>query len=76
MASQKAKVPTQVIAPGRPLTEKNDVVAAFLAFLERDMRTHPERMGGLSKRSIARAVRLTKGVKVAEQESVPNRVSF
>src|ERR1700733_6551838 len=72
---QKAKVRAQVIAPGhalisvvaegsQDLREEDPVVGAFLAFLEEDMRTHPQRIDGVSKRAIARAVRLTEGVKV------------
>src|SRR6266849_8906051 len=72
---QKAKVRAQVIAPGHALIsvveegtpdleEEDPVVTAFLAFLEKDMKTQPKRIVGLSKRAIVRATRLTKGVKV------------
>jgi len=84
---QKAKVRAQVIAPGHALIsvveegtpelqEEDPVVTAFLAFLEKDMKAHPKRMAGLSKRSIARATRLTKGVKVTDDERLPDYVSF
>src|SRR5437660_8980494 len=76
---QKAKVRAQVIAPGQALIsvveegeqaaeEGDPVVAAFLAVLEHDMNARPKRIAGLSKRAIARARRLTKGVKVGADE--------
>jgi antitoxin PrlF len=84
---QKAKVRAQVIAPGHALIsvveeatpelqEEDPVVTAFLAFLEKDMRTHPGRIGALPKRLIARATRLTKGVKVTDDDRLPEDVSF
>jgi antitoxin PrlF len=84
---QKAKVRAQIIAPGHALIsvieegpqapqEEDPVVTAFLSFLERDLKTHPQRSGGLSKKSIARAVKLTKGVKVSDSERLPDDVSF
>jgi antitoxin PrlF len=83
---QKAKVRAQVIAPGHALIsvveegpseeEEDPVVATFLAFLEKDMKTHPNRIAGFSKRAIARATRLTKGVKVADEERLPESISF
>ena len=84
---QKAKVRAQVIAAGQALIsvisegpvapdEVDPIMSAFLAFLEKDMKANPERITGLSKRSIARARRLTKGVKVRRDERLPNNVSF
>lgn len=84
---QKAKVRAQVIAPGHALIsvveegpsevdEEDLVVATFLAFLEKDMKTHPNRIAGFSKRAIARATRLTKGVKVTDEERLPESISF
>jgi antitoxin PrlF len=84
---QKAKVRAQVIAPGHALIsvvedetpapqEEDPVVTAFLAFLENDLKTHPQRIAGLSKKTIARATRLTKGVKVSDRERLPDNVSF
>jgi len=84
---QKAKVRAHVIAPGQALIsvveegpseveEEDPVVTTFLAFLEKDMKTHPQRIARLSKRSIARAARLTKGVKVSENERLPETISF
>src|ERR1700687_5139275 len=84
---QKAKVRAQVIAPGHALisvveegaseVEKVDpVLTAFLAFLEKDMKTHPKRMASLSKRLVSRATRLTKGVKIKDGERLPDDISF
>jgi len=83
---QKAKVRAQVIAPGQALIsvveegghaeEADPVVAAFLAVVELDMKARPKRIAGLSKRAIARARRLTKGVKVGADERLPDSVTF
>jgi len=88
---QKAKVRAQVIAPGHALIsvveggpeggpegvpEEDPVVTAFLAFLEKDLRAHPERLVGLSRRSVDRAARLTKGVRVTDDERLPEDVTF
>ena len=84
---QKAKVRAQVIAPGHALIsvvdegaaeldEEDPVVTGFLAFLEKDMRSHPERIAGLSKPVIARATRLTKGVKVKDSDRLPEDIAF
>ena len=84
---QKAKVRAQVISPGHALIsvvvegtpdlqEEDPVVTAFLAFLEKDMKTHPKRIVGLSKRAVARATRLTKGVKVTDHERLPEGITF
>ena len=83
---QKAKVRAQVIAPGHALItvvdesveieEADPVLTAFLGVLERDMRTHPKRIKALSKRSISRATRLTKGVKVTDGQRLPDNISF
>jgi antitoxin PrlF len=84
---QKAKVRAQVIAPGHALIsvieegtssveEEDPVFTAFLSFLEKDMRIHPDRIVGLSKRSLDRASRLTKGVTVNDEERIPEDISF
>jgi antitoxin PrlF len=84
---QKANVRAQVIAPdhvlisvvdeGTPaLQEEDPVLTAFLSLLERDMSTHPKRIAGISKRLIAHATRLTKGVKVTGGEHLPGDISF
>jgi len=84
---QKAKVRAQVIAPGHALIsvvgegfpdvyEEDPVITAFLAFLEADMKTRPERIAGLSNKTIARATRLTKGVRVRDDESLPADITL
>lgn len=79
---QKAKVRADVIGHGKILIsvvdeapanhEDDPVVDAFLSFLERDMAEHPERVGRLSETRIEEAVRLTKDVKVDDQEELPD----
>ncbi len=84
---QKAKVRAQVIAPGHALIsvveeaiperqEEDPVVTAFLALLEKDMKAHPERIAGVPKRAIDRATRLTKGVKVSDEDRLPADITF
>jgi antitoxin PrlF len=84
---QKAKVRAQVISPGHalisvvddeaaPAQDEDPVVMAFLAFIEKDLKTHPGRRSRLSKASLRRAVRLTKGVKVADNETLRENVTL
>jgi antitoxin PrlF len=84
---QKAKVRAQIISPGHalisvmdedaaPVQDEDPIVTAFLAFIEKDLKDHPGRGAGLSKRSLGRAVRLTKGVKVSDNERLPEDVTF
>ncbi len=84
---QKAKVRAQIISPGHALiavvddqtassAEEDPVVTAFLGVLENDLKKHPGRRTGLSKTSLARAVRLTKKVKVRDEERLPPNVTF
>jgi antitoxin PrlF len=84
---QKAKVRAHVISPGHalisvvddeaaPAQDEDPVVTAFLAFIEKDMKTHPGRRSRLSKASLRRAVRLTKNVKVTDDETIPENVTF
>ena len=84
---QKAKVRAQVISHGHalisviddeaaPAQDEDPVVMAFLAFIENDLKAHPGRRSRLSKASLARAVRLTKNVKVADDETIPENVTL
>jgi antitoxin PrlF len=84
---QKAKVRAQVISPGHalisvvddkaaPAREEDPVVTAFLGFLENDLKTKPGRPSRLSRTSLARAVRLTKKVKVSDDEAIPENVTL
>ena len=81
---QKAKVRVDVIGHGTILisvveeaerSEDDDpIVGAFLAFLERDIAKHPDRVGPLSESRIQEAVRLTKDVSVSGDEELPDDV--
>jgi antitoxin PrlF len=84
---QKAKVRAQVISPGHalisvvddglaPAREEDPIVAAFLGFLEKDLKNRPCRRSRLSRASLARAVRLTKNVEVTDDESLPLSVTL
>jgi antitoxin PrlF len=84
---QRAKVRAQVISPGHALIsvvdegtalaeDEDPVVTAFLAFIEKDLKDHPGRRTRLSKTSLARAIRLTKGVKVKDNEKLPKDVTI
>lgn len=75
-----------VIAPGQILisladesavgTDEDPVLGAFLAFLGNDLAHHPERLQPLSVGSIARAVELTEGVTVGDDEVFPDDISI
>jgi antitoxin PrlF len=82
---QKASVRARVIAPGQLLvsvvegdpaaddtTDDDPVVGAYAAFLADDVRRHPERLGPLSASRIERAAELTKGVRVEDDEPIPD----
>ena len=84
---KKAKVRAQIIAPGQALVsvveggvapgdEADPVVTTFLAFLEKDMIANPKRLKKLSKLTIARAARLTRGVRVNDDERIPEDITF
>lgn len=84
---QKAKVRAQVISPGHalitvvddeaaPAEDEDPVVSAFLAFIEKDLKERPGRLSLLSKTSLSRAVRVTKNVRVSDDETLPEDVTF
>ncbi len=84
---QKAKVRAQVISPGHalisvvddtpePVEEEDPVVAAFLGFIAKDLQSRPGRKSWLSRSSLARAVRLTKGIKVSDSDTIPSSVTI
>jgi len=52
------------------------VLDAFLASLESDMQDHPDRLEPLSASSISRAVELTEGIAVSDDEIFPEEVSW
>lgn len=86
---QRAKVRAQVIAPGHALIsvidddsapfqdkpEEDPVVMAFLSFLEQDLKAKPGRPTRLSKSSLRRALRLTRDVKVSDNDKIPPNVT-
>jgi antitoxin PrlF len=86
---QKAKVRAHVLGPGTLLVtldrdeaadddavERDPVVAAYLAFLERDMAAHPERLQPFTHDEIARIEALTAGVSVSDDEAIPDDVTL
>jgi antitoxin PrlF len=85
-AGQKAKVRATVIAPGQAISvvaaqapandEEDPVGLAYLAFMEKDMKAHPDRIQPLSKQLVARVRRLTEGVKVDDSYRLPDNVTF
>jgi len=89
---QKARIRAQVIGPGSLLVtldaderdgaeppdavERDPVVAAYLAFLERDLREHPERVQPFTEDELARLEALTEGVAVSDEETIPDDVTL
>jgi len=67
---------TRVVTHTIDIPEDDPVVSAFLSFLEDDMKKHPERIARLSKRTASRAIRLTKGVRVSDNDRLPGSVTF
>jgi antitoxin PrlF len=53
-------------------SEDNPVMAAFLSFLDRDISQTPDRVKPLSATRIEEARALTKGVKVRDDEPIPD----
>ena len=52
------------------------MVAAFLAFIERDATAHPERIVPSSSSKVADAVELTRNVIVSDDDVIPDDVTF
>jgi antitoxin PrlF len=83
---QKGKVQAHVIGPGTMLvsvaeTEETEsaedpIMAAFLAFLDREIEQSPERIKPLSATRIEEARSLTKDVEVSDDESLPDDVTL
>jgi antitoxin PrlF len=89
---QKARIRAHVIGPGSLLVtldaddplgaeaadafERDPVVAAYLAFLERDLREHPERLQPFTEDELARLEALTKDVVVSDDETIPDDVTL
>lgn len=83
---QKAKVQAHVIGPGTMLVSVADdapvandadpVMAAFLSYLSSDIARAPERVKPLAATRIEEARKLTKGVKVRDDETLPDDVTL
>ncbi len=86
---QKAKLRAHVLGPGTMLVtldpdaapgddavERDPVVAAYLAFLERDMAAHPDRLQPFTQGEIARIEALTAGVGVSDEDTLPDDVGL
>ena len=83
---QKTKVYAHVIGPGTMLvsvagevaaeTEADPVMTAFLSFLSTDILRVPERVTPLAAARIEEARELTKGVKVRDDEALPDDVTL
>jgi antitoxin PrlF len=79
---QKAKVHAHVIGPGTMLVsvageavaeiEPDPVIKAFLSFLSADISQTPERVKPLAATQIQQARELTKGIKVRDDEALPD----
>jgi antitoxin PrlF len=84
---QKAKVRASVIAPGQMLIsvveddhevaeEADPVLSAFLAFLQNDLATAPQRIAPLSSGAVETASELTTNVKVSDEEDLSDDVTL
>jgi len=86
---QRAKVRADYIGPGKflvsvvekPKKQKPEewvdpVISACLAFLERDMLEHPEHVRPIPRHEIARMKRLTRGVKVSDDDVIPDDITL
>ncbi len=83
---QKTKVQAHVIGPGTMLVsvagaaateiEADPIMAAFLSFLSADISQAPERVKMIAATRIQEARKLTKGVKVRDDEAVPDDVTL
>jgi len=56
--------------------DEDGVVAAFLAFLENDLKNHPERIRPLSETKIAAASKLVEGVLINEMDEFPDEIGL
>lgn len=88
---QRAKIRAHVIGPGSMLVtldtsepedgagdnpERDPVVSAYLAFLERDMVEHPDRLRPFTELDVARIRTLTANVSVADTDVIPDDVTL
>jgi antitoxin PrlF len=87
---QRARVLAHVLGPGHLLVtladdpaskvphdiDRDPVVSAYLAFLERDMLAVPAHITPVPEQDLARLRRLTDGVQVTDTESIPDDVTL
>ena len=83
---QQAKVEAHVIGPGQMLVSvvngseldagEDPIVMAFLSFLEKDLKDHPDRVNAVSEAAIAHAMELTKDVVVSDDDIIGDDVTF
>ena len=89
---QKARIRAQVIGPGSLLVtldaddppraeaadevERDPVVAAYLAFLERDLREHPERVQPFTEDELARLEAFDPGRRRFRRRAIPDDVTL
>src|SRR5208282_1874973 len=81
---QQAKVEAHVIGPGQLLVSvvndaeldagEDPIVMAFLSFLDKDLKDHPDRVNVVSEAAIARAMELTKDVVVSDDDIIGDDV--
>jgi antitoxin PrlF len=80
---QKARVRAHVVGPGHVLIsvvdessasaeEEDPVVAAFLGFLEQDMKARPHRLGPISSSRLEQALRLVADVEATPDDPIPD----
>jgi antitoxin PrlF len=83
-AAAEKKVRVDLIGPGKalvsvdvePAAGEDPVIGAWLSFLARDMQDNPQRMTSLSEAEAATLEELVKGVKVRDDETIPDDVTF
>ncbi|QEE38670.1 MULTISPECIES: type II toxin-antitoxin system PrlF family antitoxin [unclassified Methylobacterium] len=88
---QRAKIRAHVIGPGTMLVtldpdaqtpeeaetvDRDPVVSAYLAFLERDMTAHPERLRPFTEDALAQLEALTRDVTVSDDDVIPDDVTL
>ncbi|MBP9093716.1 hypothetical protein KBI23_22040 [bacterium] len=83
---QQAKVEAHIIGPGKLLVtvigeseaidEQDQMVSAFLSFIERDAMRNPENITAVSESVIEQALALTKEVEVSDSDVIDEDVSF
>jgi len=87
---QRARIRAHVIGPGSLLVtlddenggtasgdvERDPVVAAYLSFLERDMKEHPDRLRPFTEADVNRIRELTKDVSVSDEDVIPDDVTL